>query len=127
MLRSQFGGVSAKKEENNVPYPKLLGQPRVRAAFPEDQMHVTSYDTANPRKPGSKNHEKYEGFKRFMAANPNATVLEIVSKSGFYRNDFMHDVKQNRITLGTSPKATPAAKKEAKGLPPILKKKGKTK
>lgn len=108
MLRRQYGGRQEKREEGlahlaayKAAHPRPPAKPK--QAYPEDVLHITSFDEANPRKPGSANHGKYEGFKKFMAANPSATVLEVVSKSGYYRNDLMHDVKQKRITLGAKP------------------------
>jgi hypothetical protein len=133
VLRSQWGGKEEKKQEGlarlaeyKAEHPKPPAKPK--AVHAEDALHILHHDTANPRKVGSANHAKYESFKAFMVKCPRATVGEVLAGTKYYRNDLMWDVKQGRIKLGEAPapeqppakaKPTPAAKKEAKGLPPI--------
>jgi hypothetical protein len=127
LLRSQWGGKQEKKEESlaklaeyKAEHPKPV---KVKVAHAEDALYILHHDTANPRKVGSANHGKYEAFKAYMAKSPTATVGEVLANTNYYRNDLMWDVKQGRIKLGEAPvqqeKPTPAAKKEAKGLPPV--------
>jgi hypothetical protein len=115
MLQAEFGGKRAKKEEGLARLAEYKEThkkpPKPRQAYAEDAMYIASFDQANPRREGSANHAKYEGFKKYMAEHPSATVLEVVSKSGFYRNDLMWDVKQGRIKLSeTSPVKAQLAK-----------------
>jgi hypothetical protein len=132
LLRAQWGGKQEKKQEGlarlaeyKAEHPKPPAPPK--AAYAEDALCILHYDTANPRKVGSANHAKYEAFKAFMVKSPRATVGEVLANTKYYRNDLMWDVKQGRIKLGEKreEKPTPAAKKEAKGLPPIKAKKAK--
>jgi hypothetical protein len=141
LLRGQWGGKVEKKEEGLARLAEYKAEhPRpvkVKATHAEDALHILHHDTANPRKVGSANHAKYEAFKAFMVKNPKATVGEVLAGTNYYRNDLMWDVKQGRIKLGEAPapeqpktapvkaKPTPAAKKEAKGLPPVKAKKAK--
>jgi hypothetical protein len=123
LLRTQYDG---GKKATASPAEKAVKAVKVKAVHAEDCMFIASFDTANPRKVGSANHAKYEKFKAYMFDHPNATVGQIVSTTGYYRNDLLWDVKQGRIKL-TAALETPAAKKEAKGLPPIKKAKAKKK
>jgi hypothetical protein len=131
LLREQHGGKEEKKQEGlarlaeyKAEHPKPVKE---KPAHAEDALYVLHHDTANPRKVGSSNHAKYEEFKAFMAKNPRSTVGEVLANTKYYRNDLMWDVKQGRIKLGEAApapapkKETPAAKKEAKGLPPVKK------
>ena len=49
------------------------------------------------RRPGSGAYDRFEAMKKFHAANPRASVAEIIKATGYRKEDYLWDCAKNNI------------------------------